>query len=242
MIEGPRPAASRELVAMKRCAAALLLVAAATTTATAQSQADPTPASPVPPPATNAPPADPSAPPQPRPPSDQPQLLPPGAVRPLPPLADSREPTGGWLAQFIVGSVGGFGGLWSGGLIGYSLECASGCDRDLGGLLGALVGAGIGVPTGATIGVVLTDDRDHEGSGALTFIGSALGSVAGWYLASGMFDDSAFGTTVVVGATSALGGTLMYRLTRTRKTSASALRVVPLGGETYGLAVVGSLW
>ncbi|HZJ67210.1 MAG TPA: hypothetical protein VFD36_27070 [Kofleriaceae bacterium] len=227
---------------MKRCAAALLLVTAATTTATAQSHADPTPVPPVPPPATNGPPADPSAPPQPRPPSDQPQLLPPGAVRPLPPLADSREPTGGWLAQFIVGSVGGFGGLWSGGLIGYSLECASGCDRDLGGLLGALVGAGIGVPTGATIGVVLTDDRDHEGSGALTFIGSALGSVAGWYLASGMFDDSAFGTTVVVGATSALGGTLMYRLTRTRKTSASALRVVPLGGETYGLAVVGSLW
>ena len=173
MIEGPRPAASRELVAMKRCAAALLLVAAATTTATAQSQADPTPASPVPPPATNAPPADPSAPPQPRPSSDPPQLLPPGAVRPLPPPADSRESTGGWFAQFIVGSVGGFGGLWGGGIIGYGLECASGCDRDLGGLLGALVGAGIGVPTGATIGVVLTDDRDHEGSGALTFIGNA---------------------------------------------------------------------
>lgn len=146
------------------------------------------------------------------------------------------------FAQFLVGSVAGFGGLWAGGLIGYGLECASGCDHDLGGLLGALVGAGIGVPTGATIGVMIAGDRDHEASGALTFIGSALGSVAGWYLASGMFDESAFGTTVVVGATSALGGTLMYRLTRTRKKPSSALRVVPLGGNTVGLSIVGSMW
>ncbi|HEY0985496.1 MAG TPA: hypothetical protein VGD80_00540 [Kofleriaceae bacterium] len=221
--------------------AIVLLVAAASVTAAAQPPVDPAPppAAPAQPPTTATPAADLSAEPQPESPSAQ--LLPPGAVRRLPPRAASRERTGGWFAQFIVGSVGGFAGLWGGGIIGYGLQCALGCDQEFGGLAGALVGAGIGVPTGATIGVAIAGDGEHEASSALTFVGSALGSIGGWYLASGILEDSAFGGTVIVGAASALGGTLMYQLTRTRKSSASALRVVPLGGATVGLSVVGNL-
>jgi hypothetical protein len=84
-------------------------------------------------------------------------------------------------------------------------------------------------------------DRDHEASGALTFIGSAIGSVGGWYMASRTVESSAFGATVIMATSAALGGTLMYRVTRTRRSSVSALRVVPFAGDTVGLSV-GTMW
>ena len=91
---------------------------------------------------------------------------------------------------------------------------------------------------------VAGSDRDHDASAALTFIGSAIGSAGGWYVAAEMREENALGGTIILGACAGLGGTLMHRLTRTRRrtSTASALRVVPLGGSAVGLSVVGTMW
>jgi len=135
--------------------------------------------------------------------------------------------------------------LFAGAFVGWSVHCAIGChngvddDAGLAGLEGLLLGAAIGLTTATAAGVAYTgSDREHAGSFGWAWLGAAAGGTAAVYAARRL--DSEGAVALVIGG-AALGGTVVFDLTRTRRKPATAVRLVPLitrGGVQ--LALVGA--
>ncbi len=158
-------------------------------------------------------------------------------VPPPPPDAPSATPNP--AAEFLVGGAAGTAGLFAGAFAGYGLQCAVGCHGDLAGLEGLLLGAALGLTTATAAGVAYTgSDREHAGSFGWAWLGAAAGA-SGAALAARRLD-SEMAVAIVIGG-AALGGTVAFDLTRTRRRPQAAVRLVPLissGGVQ--LALVGA--
>ena len=197
--------------------------------------ASPPPASPAsadgasPAPAVTPPPAGPPA----------PAVTPPSAVPPArPPRPDGPYVAPNPVAEFLIGGAAGTAGLFAGGYASYELACANGCD-DFVGLGGFLVGAALGLTTATAAGVALTgSDRDHEGSYGWAWLGAAAGATGAAFATSGVDGETA--VAFMIGG-AALGATVAFDLTRTRRKPSTALRLVPLiSGGGVQLVLVGA--
>jgi hypothetical protein len=214
-----------EDLAMKRLAAALVLAMSPTVAA----------APPPVPGGTAAPGATAAAEPAPLP-------SPPGATAPWPPPRNPDEYEASWSVQVVFGALAGAAGAIGGGYLGYQLECHDEPCQDWEGFGGLLLGGSLGLTLGTTAAVFATgQDGDHDTSVGLTWLGTLVGGTVGVLAASQITDAGWFPATVVVTTSTAFGGTLLNRASRTRKKPATALRLVPFtGGNSVGLTIVGS--
>jgi hypothetical protein len=155
-----------------------------------------------------------------------------------PPPPDRPHASPNPVAEFLLGGVAGAAGMFAGGYIGYKLDCPSGCSNDFGGLGGLLWGAALGLTTATAAGVAYTgSDREHTGSFVWAWLGAAAG-VTGVAYAARRWDNESVVALMIGGA--ALGGTVAFELTRTRRPS-TAVRLVPLiSGGGVQLALVGA--
>jgi hypothetical protein len=142
--------------------------------------------------------------------------------------------------QILVGGALGAGGLFAGGYLGYKIDCRPDC-RDLAGFGGLIVGAGLGLTVVTTAGVAIIGiDDEHEPSIALTWIGTVIGGSLG-LLGAMRVDESPVASITVLAASTAIGGALMYHLTRARKRPKTAFRLLPLTADrAVGLSLVAS--
>lgn len=170
--------------------------------------------------------------------SPAPAVTPPSAV----PLARPPRPDGPYVApnpvaEFLIGGAAGTVGLFAGGFASYGLVCANGCD-DVVALGGFFVGAALGLTTATAAGVALTgSDRDHEGSFGWAWLGAAAGATAAVF-ATRQVDGETAVAFMIGGA--ALGSTVLFDLTRTRRKPSTAVRLVPLiTGGGVQLTLVG---
>jgi hypothetical protein len=183
--------------------------------------------------------------PPPAPPAPVTPGAPPATVTPAPPLrpADPADTSPNPAVQFLVGGVAGTLGLFAGAVAGYGVHCMLGChsiDGSIDGIQGLLIGAAIGLPTATAAGVMYGGfDRDHAGSFGWTWLGAAAGGTAA-AIATRRVDNGEMATAIVV-AGAALGGTIAFDLSRTRRRPSTAIRVVPLiSGGSVQLALVGA--
>jgi hypothetical protein len=142
------------------------------------------------------------------------------------------------VAEVLIGGVAGAAGLFVGAFVGYEVHCMLGCHGDFAGLPGLLIGSAIGLPTGAAAGVTYAgSDRDHAGSYVWAWLGAVAGATGALY-ATRRFTSEESIAFMIGGA--ALGGTVVFDLTRTRRRSSTAVRLVPLiSGGGVQLALVG---
>ncbi|HEX3477453.1 MAG TPA: hypothetical protein VHT91_20660 [Kofleriaceae bacterium] len=164
---------------------------------------------------------------------------PPFATAPVPPPPPDRPHAAtNPVVEFLVGGAAGAAGLFVGAYAGYELHCAVGCRGDFAGLEGLLLGGALGLTTGAAAGVAATgSDREHKGSFAWAWLGAAAGATGAAY-ATRRFNSESAVALMIAGA--ALGGTVAFDLTRTRRPS-TAVRLVPLiSGGGVQLALVGA--
>lgn len=147
------------------------------------------------------------------------------------------------LLQVTIGGALGIGGLYAGAYLGYKADCANGCPGEFGGLGGIIMGGALGLTISTTTGVMLAGmGDDHRGSAGLTWVGTAIGALLGGLAASKLTGESVVGGTVVVATSTALGGTLLYHATRSRRRPTTALQLVPLAaGSSVGVALAGNL-
>jgi hypothetical protein len=145
------------------------------------------------------------------------------------------------LGEVLVGGALGIGAAYGGAFIGLAAECSSSCSGEFGGLGGALVGAGLGLTLGATTGVVLVgSDSGHDSSFVVTYLGTVVGGVVGLIAVDRMHTDSLAGGLVVVGASTALGGSLGFHLTRTPRKASPGFIVAPVASSNFvGLTLIG---
>jgi hypothetical protein len=219
---------------MMRLAAAVLLVTTATAVAAPPGETPP----------GQTPPSQPMA----SPPETServPTVAPSAAVPKLPacdpaPRPPERAAARSMLLEVVVGGALGIGGLYGGGYLGYKLDCAKGCPGEYGGLGGLFWGGALGLTITATAGVMIVGiDDEHRSSIGLTWIGTVLGGVVGG-LAAAKLTESITGATVLVATGTALGGSLMFHATRTRR-RAPGLQLVPFAGDgSVGLSLVGT--
>ena len=175
----------------------------------------------------------------------QPPLSPPGLVAPIPPPATPPAPpvtpdgAPRMFVEVLLGGVAGTAGLFTGGAIGYGIECARSCHDDSR-FYGLLVGGAIGLTAATSAGVMYAGyDRGHDASSVLTWLGTVAGGAAG-AIAVSRSDGGAAAVALVV-TSAALGGAAMYTLSRTRRPSAAQVHLVPLVGQGgLQLSLVGS--
>jgi hypothetical protein len=171
--------------------------------------------------------------------SPAPAVTPPSAVAPVPhPRPDRPYVAPNPVAEFLIGgaagTVGLFAGAYAGAFAGYELF---GHD-EIAGLAGAYVGLALGLTTATAAGVALTgSDRDHAGSYGWAWLGAAVGAT-GAAFATSQADGNVVIASMIGGA--ALGATVMFDLTRTRRKPSTAVRLVPLiSGGGVQLTLVG---
>jgi hypothetical protein len=170
-----------------------------------------------------------------------PALTPPSATPPVPPPPpDAPQLTLRPAAEVVVGGLLGTAGLVGGAFGGFALQCTIGCHGDFAGIEGLLLGAALGLATGTAAGVELAgSDHQHTGSFGWTWLGAVGGGAAG-LLAAGRADNGTQATVIVIGG-AALGATIAFELTRTRRGPSTAVRLVPLiSGGGVQLALVGA--
>jgi hypothetical protein len=157
------------------------------------------------------------------------------------PRPPERATSRSLVLEVVTGGALGIGGLYGGGYLGYKLDCAKGCPGEYGGLGGLMLGAALGLTITATAGIVLVgNDNEHRSSVGLTWLGTVLGGVAGGVAAAKVTGENIVGSTIVLAAGTALGGSLMFHATRTRR-RATEMRVVPFAGDgSVGLSLVGT--
>jgi hypothetical protein len=172
--------------------------------------------------------------------SPAPAVTPPSAVAPVPhPRPDRPYVAPNPVAEFLIGgaagTVGLFAGAYAGGFAGYELF---GHD-EVAGIAGAFVGAALGLTTATAAGVALTgSDRDHEGSYGWALLGAAAGATGAAFATSQVDGETAAAFIIIGGA--ALGATVVFDLTRTRRKPSTAVRLVPLiSGGGVQLTLVG---
>lgn len=165
-----------------------------------------------------------------------PGATPPRARAPSPPVASESESI--WLVQTALGTVAGAAGGWAGVYLGYQLSCSGRHCQDFDGLDSAILGGVIGLTATTTAAVVfLGRDRDHESSIALTWLGAFVGCALGLAGASQVGGESWVAPTLVVAASTALGGTLMHQWTRSRNLPATAWQLVPFSDATTAIGL-----
>jgi hypothetical protein len=219
---------------MMRFAAAVLLATTATAFAAPPGETAP----------RQPPPSQPAAPPPEM--SEWAPAIAPSVVPKAPPCDPAPRPpertARSIVLEVVVGGALGVGGLYGGGYLGYKLDCANGCPGPFGGLGGILVGGALGLTITATAGVMIVGiDDEHRSSVALTWLGTALGGVAGGYAAAKLTGESITGGTILLATGTALGGALMFHATRTRRPAKPALQLVPFAGDgSVGLSLVGA--
>jgi hypothetical protein len=171
-----------------------------------------------------------------------PALTPPSATPPLPPPPpDAPRLTLRPAAEVVVGGLLGTAGLVGGALGGFVLQCTLGCHGDFAGIEGLLLGAALGLATGTAAGVELAgSDHQNTGSFGWTWLGAVGGGTAGVFAAARADGNGTQATVMVVGG-AALGATIAFELTRTRRGPSTAVRLVPLvSGGGVQLALVGA--
>jgi hypothetical protein len=173
-------------------------------------------------------------------------VTPPSAVSPLPPSPlDGSRATANPVAEFLLGGAAGTAGLFAGAFLGWGVHCTIGCHNSSGdnaglpGLGGLLLGAAIGLTTSTAAVVAYTgSDREHAGSFGWAWLGAAAGGTAAVYAARRWDGEGAI--ALVIGG-AALGSTVVFNLTRTRRGPSTAVRLVPLiTGGGVQLALVGA--
>jgi hypothetical protein len=155
-----------------------------------------------------------------------------------PPPPDRAHAGPNPVAEFLVGGAAGAAGLFVGAFVGYEVDCARACHGDdFGGFEGLLLGGAIGLTTATAAGVAYTgSDREHAGSFVWAWLGAAAGATGAAYALRRLNNESA--VALLIGG-AALGSTVVFDLTRTRRPS-TAVRLVPLiSGGGVQLALVG---
>jgi hypothetical protein len=171
-------------------------------------------------------------------PTPSPVPAPRAAAPAIPPRTSD---TGAIASQILIGGVLGVGGLFAGGYLGYKLDCRSDCGGDLAGFRGLLVGAALGLTIATTAGVaIIGSDDEHEPSIGLTWLGTVIGGSLG-LLGAIRVGESPAASITVLAASTAMGGALMFHVTRARKRPRTVLRLAPLTADrAVGLSLIAS--
>jgi hypothetical protein len=180
-------------------------------------------------------------------PTDRAPTIPTALPRPVPSAAAPATPpqtsdTGAIFSQIAIGAALGVGGLFGGAYLGYKLDCGSSCGGDFAGFRGLVVGAALGLTIATTAGVaIIGSDDEHDPSIGLTWLGTVIGGSLGLLGAIRLSGDSPAASTLVLATSTAMGGALMFHVTRTRKRPKAVLRMVPVTADrAVGLSLVAS--